>query len=149
LSFRGQPVAASAVGLARTLGGTIHQPASRQRRWHHMTRHRMLVVLLGSHVAAALVGVGMSVLVFTCAKVASRMNARAASASRGAAIAWHVSRLLFSLVCAALLSFPWLYLLLELRIPLSVFVSLLVGLAASAYLFIKLQVFGQATWIHS
>lgn len=109
----------------------------------------MLVALLGSHVAAALVGVGMSVVVFTCAKIASRMNARAASAPRGAAIAWHISRFVLSLVCAALLSFPWLYLLLELRIPLTVFVSLLVGLAASAYLFIKRQLFGPVTWIHS
>ena len=109
----------------------------------------MLVALLGSHVTAALVGVGMSVLVFTCANVASRMNARAAAASRGKAIVWHTSRFLFSLLCAALLSFPLLYLLLELRVPFTVFLTMLGGLATSSYLFIRFSVFGKVTWTHS
>lgn len=102
----------------------------------------MLVSVLGSHFAAAFIGVGMSVLFFGCAKVASRMNARALAASAPVALAWRSSRLVLGLVCAVPMAFSWLYLLLDLRIPLTVVVCLLVGLVASSYLFVKFRVFG-------
>jgi hypothetical protein len=107
----------------------------------------MLVAVLGSHLAAAFVGVGMSVLLFGCAKVASRMNSQAAAASSLRALAWHSARFAVGLVCATLISLPWLYLLLELRIPPSAFLSLIFGLAVSAYLFIRFGVFGSATFV--
>jgi hypothetical protein len=102
----------------------------------------MLVSVLGSHLVAAFVGVGMSVLFFGCAKVASQMNARALAASTLVALAWHSSRVVLGLVCAAPMAFSSLYLLLDLRIPVTVVVSLLVGLFASSYLFVKFRLFG-------
>jgi hypothetical protein len=111
----------------------------------NVRRHTMLVAVLGSHFAAALVGVGISVVIFACAKVALRMNARAVSASPAVAFAWHSSRLLFGLICAAPIALAWLYLTLELRAPVTVLVCLVAGLVATSYLFVKFEVFGRVT----
>ena len=107
----------------------------------------MVVAVLGSHIAAALIGVGMSVVVFACAKIASGMNARAAATSSVGAFGWHSFRLLFGLFCGALIAFPWLHLFLDLRIPLTEAASLMLAFVASAYLFIKFKVFGKVTII--
>ena len=107
----------------------------------------MLVVVLGSHLAAGLVGVGMSVLIFSCANVASSMNARAAAAPGLASIGWHTCRVLFGLIFVASVSFPWLYLLVVQRISMTVFASLALCLVVSALLFIKFRTFGAVTFI--
>jgi len=104
-----------------------------------------MVVLLGSHLAAVLVGIGMSVVVFACGRVASHMNRRAATSAPLAAFGWHSSRFFLGLLCAAAIALPWLYLLLELRVSLSVVVFLVASAAVSAYLFVKHRVFGQVT----
>ena len=87
----------------------------------------------------------MSTVVFACVKLASYMNLRAASAPSTAAAGWHSLRYLLGLICAAIVSLPWLYLLVEARVPLTVAACTLVGAVVSTYLFIKHRVFGQVT----
>jgi len=104
-----------------------------------------MFALVASHLMAALVGIGMSVLVFACVKIASYMNHRAASSAPVPAFAWHSSRFLVGLICAAAIAVPWLYLLVEIRESFTVVACLLASASLSAYLFVKYQVFGQVT----
>jgi hypothetical protein len=129
---------------AQTLGGTPTACGAEVARSYNSNSISM-VVLLGSHLAAVLVGIGMSVVVFACGSLASRMNERAATSAPLAAFGWHSSRFIVGLLCAAAIALPWLYLLVELRASLSLVICLVASAAVSAYLFVKHRVFGRVT----
>jgi len=103
----------------------------------------MLIVVLGSHLAAGFIGVGMSVLVFACLKVAGRMNDRATEVGALASAARYCGSFLLAAACAACIAMPWLFLLVKLRAPFTVVASLVGGAVASAFCFVKFRIFGK------
>jgi hypothetical protein len=104
-----------------------------------------MISVLGSHLAAALVGIGMTVVVFACIRVAAHLNERAASSRPLAAFGWSSARFILGLVSAAAIALSWLYLLLDARVSVTEAACLLASAVVSAYLFFKHRVFGQFT----
>ena len=102
---------------------------------------------IAAHVTAAMVGCAMSIGLLLALALASMLRSASKSATSSTRIGVELVGYIAPILAAAIACLPVPYLFLTLHIPLSAGASLVVGLVASAYWFIRRRVFGQVTFV--
>ena len=92
-----------------------------------------IVMLAGPAVVCAFAGVGLAAFGAACFSVARRMSIKANAAQGSEKYMLEISRIALVIACAAIASFLWTYLLVQVQVSVVEFASLVGGIVAAVF----------------